>query len=75
MLPKIYVVVMERQIPPCTGNYLLGVFSTEEFAVTGARYETELMKGKYTGKVIKTTMDSMSETKLDVATIQRLLAK
>ena len=75
MLPKIYVVVMERQIPPFTGNYFLGVFSTEELAVTGARYETELMKGKYTGKVIRTTMDSMSETKLDVATIQRLLAK
>jgi hypothetical protein len=71
---KVYVVVMERQVPP-TGNYFLGVFSTEELAIIAARYETEHMKGKYTGKIVETKLDSMAETRLDVTTLQRLLTK
>jgi hypothetical protein len=72
---KVYVVVMERQVPPFTGNYFLGVFSTEEFAITAARYETEHMRGKYTGRIVETKVDSLAETRLDVTTLQRLLTK
>lgn len=72
---KVYVVVMERQVPPFTGSYFLGVFSTEELAIVAARYENEHMKGKYTGKVVETWLNAMVETRLDVTTLQRLLTK
>lgn len=72
---KVYVLIMERIVPPFTGSYFLGVFSNEELAIIAARYETEHMKGKYTGKIIETKLNHMGETRLDVTTLQRLLTK
>lgn len=75
MSDKVYVLMMERQTPPFTGSYFLGVFAEEELAIAAARYETEHMKGKYTGKIISTKLNQMVETKLDAATLHRLLTK